>query len=382
MSAPKPAGSPLTRREAMHVLGATAGLGVAAGLADSAGVLAAPQQSFASANKITFPRGAIIRLVLKDERPENLGGGAFLWHEHPMISRFVSPPGATMTDEEQLNLMVEELKAAKAEGIGCMFDATHHRRSPKEWQYAKDLATRSGLPFGLAGSRDVTFDKPWWSGAMEKGEQRVVDELAEDMYKESIEHRWAALGEIGTQLPTSELDRWYMKAVAKVQLRTNLRIYTHTPPEGCPSCAMEQLDLYEKQGVDPKHLCIGHLGDITPHQDPGWPTHKTVARRGAYIGFDSVGAPLEVGSVKDETTGNQKVKMVLQLLEAGYEDQILFSTDTYKEKNLKANYGVGFAALIAMWVPKLRYAGVNEALIRKMAIDNPRRFFAFVPKGT
>jgi len=32
-------------------------------------------------------------------------------------------------------------------------------------------------------------------------------------------------------------------------------------------------------------------------------------------------------------------------------------------------------------VPKLRFAGVPEEAIRKILVDNPRRFLAFVPKG-
>ena len=371
----------MNRREVIRTLGVAAGVGVVATLGERAG-LAGSQQPFVSTSRIQFPEGAIIRLQLKDERPENLGAGAFLWHEHPTTSgRFASPPGARMTDEEQLNLMVDELKAARMDGVGCIFDTTHKRRTAKDIQYTRELALRSGLPYGICGARDVGRD-PWWNNAAAKGEQRVVETLAEDMYKESIEQRWAALGEIGTSLPTSDLDRWYLKGVAKLQLRSNLRIYTHTPPEGCPSCAVEQLDLFESQGVDPRHVCIGHLGDIQITQDPGWSTHKAIAGRGAYIGFDSFGAPLELPNVTNEVTGAQKVKMVLQLLDAGYEDQILFSGDTFKEKDLKANYGAGFSALLTVFFPKLRYAGVSDALIRKMAIDNPRRFFAFVPKKT
>jgi predicted metal-dependent phosphotriesterase family hydrolase len=33
-----------------------------------------------------------------------------------------------------------------------------------------------------------------------------------------------------------------------------------------------------------------------------------------------------------------------------------------------------------VFVPKLRYAAVKEATIRKILFDNPRRFLAFVPK--
>ena len=57
-----------TRREALGMLGM--------------GAVAAALPEFASAATPTFPRGAVIRTILKDYAPEELGGGATLFHEH------------------------------------------------------------------------------------------------------------------------------------------------------------------------------------------------------------------------------------------------------------------------------------------------------------
>src|ERR1700710_2435174 len=59
---------PITRRRALEMLG----IGAAAA--------AAPRSAFAQAP--TFPKGAIIRTILKDYAPEELAGGATLFHEH------------------------------------------------------------------------------------------------------------------------------------------------------------------------------------------------------------------------------------------------------------------------------------------------------------
>ena len=60
--------SRLTRREALSVLGLAA---AAAALPGSAA---------------TFPKGAIIRTVLKDYAPDELAGGATLFHEHMSLA--------------------------------------------------------------------------------------------------------------------------------------------------------------------------------------------------------------------------------------------------------------------------------------------------------
>ena len=57
-----------TRREALGMLGM--------------GAVAAAMPEFVSAAAPTFPRGAIIRTILKDYAPDELAGGATLFHEH------------------------------------------------------------------------------------------------------------------------------------------------------------------------------------------------------------------------------------------------------------------------------------------------------------
>ncbi|PYR33648.1 MAG: hypothetical protein DMF90_20100, partial [Acidobacteria bacterium] len=48
---------------------------------------------------------------------------------------------------------------------------------------------------------------------------------------------------------------------------------------------------------------------------------------------------------------------------------------------LKSTWGAGYSTVTSIFVPKLRYAGVKEPTIRKILVDNPRRFLAFVPKS-
>src|SRR5437868_5121659 len=62
----------LTRRQALEVLGM---IGAAAAL---------PKSVFAQAP--AFPKGAIIRTILKDYMPEELAGGATLFHEHMQLA--------------------------------------------------------------------------------------------------------------------------------------------------------------------------------------------------------------------------------------------------------------------------------------------------------
>ena len=105
-------------------------------------------------------------------------------------------------------------------------------------------------------------------------------------------------------------------------------------------------------------------------------THSAIAKRGAFIGLDTVGHEMSRSQIPEK----DKVRMVQDLLDAGLEDHILFSSDMGNTTHWKANYGNGYSTVLMQFVPKLLYAGVPEITIRKILVDNPRRLLAVQPK--
>ena len=202
------------------------------------------------------------------------------------------------------------------------------------------------------------------------------DDLVEELVADAAAQRWGAFGEIASSLVMRPDERKVHRAVARAHLRTGLPIFTHTPHESCPTCAIEQLDVIEGAGVDLSHVVIGHMATIRPEHDP-LGTHTAVARRGAFVGLDTLGH--EMG--RSDIPAADKVRMVQDLLDAGLEDHILLSSDQGNVRQFNRYYGHGWASVLMQFVPKLRFAGVPEDTIRKILVDNPRRFLAFVPAG-
>ncbi len=132
-----------TRREALGMLG----MGATA-LAWPSAAAAAP----------TFPSGAVIRTVLRDYAPDELAGGATLFHEHmsfapdfmPRWTRAAAetrvanglpmptagaaaatpavppaPAASTPFFMQDLDLMSDEMAIARREGIACIVDGGH-----------------------------------------------------------------------------------------------------------------------------------------------------------------------------------------------------------------------------------------------------------------
>ena len=370
----------MSRREAVRLLGAGAGLGLAAAWgAGTAPRAAGRQETGQGASSITFPDGAVVRTVLADIDPVEIGAGATLFHEHLSFD-YASPPAEPRrsgtpappvpTNEEMVELLVEELRMAAFDGVSCIVDSSIGPRTAQQLENLTTMATRSGVHVVAGGSYFLQPRYPEEIAAMDE------DALAAHLIEQAARERWGALGEVGSSFPAMHDDeRRMIRAVSQVHQRTGLPIFTHVPHESCPSCAIEQIDLYESAGVDMRHLCIGHLSTIQRSDDPGWETHKEIAGRGAFIGFDTVGHRMSASFIPER----EKVDMVLNALEAGFEDHILLSSDFANTTQIKANWGNGFSTVLVQFVPKLRYYGVPEETVRKILVDNPRRWLAHVP---
>jgi predicted metal-dependent phosphotriesterase family hydrolase len=168
----------------------------------------------------------------------------------------------------------------------------------------------------------------------------------------------------------SDLERKVFRAVGKAHLRTNLPIFTHnaygTGPNVPRDAGLRQLDVFDSVGVKPQRVVIGHTCCL---DDPTADIVKQIANRGAFVGFDRATG----GLVPDD----KKVVMILAFLEAGYADQLLICSDFTGRRSPARP---GYANTLTVFIPKLKAAGVSEAVLHRIMYDNPRRFLAFVPK--
>jgi phosphotriesterase-related protein len=353
-----------SRRDIIRLIGASA----AAALAPRIG--AADEQP-------RFPRGSIVRTVLNDLPPAALAGGATLFHEHLSVGPDFMPrvmaefrkllgPDAPLpppsSPEQQrsmqdLRVMAEEMRSAAKEGVACIVDAGHPDMG-RDFQFLKQLSRNSGMPI-VSGTGYYT--QPFYPPEIARwDEEQISQELLRQVRAEAI----GAFGEIGTWDVMTSDERKVFRAVGKAHLATNLPIFTHT---NMGKDALLQLDVLESVGVRPERVAIGHLGGLT---DSKAELQKAICKRGAFVGFDRQGGPAD---------GNQ-IPAVMALLDAGYADKLLFSSDFSFASALKHNGGAGYAMSVTVFGPKLRKAGVAQSTLHGILVDNPRRFLAFIPK--
>ena len=361
------------RREWLQLVGTGAGLGVLSGLGGERLLIAAGQG--AARAKVTFPRGAVVRTILKDIPPEALAGGATLFHEHLSINLSVlggrnAPPPATpppppATDD--VELMVQLVNKAGTEGVSCIVDGGHTDMGRKMADL-KTIASRTKVHIVAAGGLYMGRTYPEDVG------RKSEDQIAEDLAREAREQRHGAFGEIGENPNAAELtldERKVFRAVGKASVRTGLPIFTHnsygTGPNVPKDIGLQQLDILESVGVRPQHIAIGHTCCL---DDPQATIIKEIAKRGAFVGFDRVTTVQIVPDAK-------KLTMVLAFLDAGFADKLLLAADFIGQRTM--NEGPGYGRTVTGFLPTLRQAGVKEETIQMIIQDNPRRFLAFTP---
>ena len=380
----------MNRRDAIALLSSGAGWALVGSLRNEPALaFGQPGGWFAAASpsKPTFTKGSVIRTVVKDIPPESLTSGSVQFHEHiggtfrptpppPAGSDMLPGVVAPQNEAEYLQLMVDELKMSRADGVSCLLDAASNgRRDDRTVDNLRQLSTRSNMHIVVGGGyyQDLAIPARYPADIVQMPEAMLLEQFVADAERQ----RWGAFGEIASSQTMQPEERKLIRAIGQAHLRTNLPILTHTPHQGCPSCALEQLEVFESVGVDPRRVCIGHLATIRPNAEPLGQTAKALAKRGAFLGFDTVGHLLNRSAVPEA----HKVKYVLAMLEAGYEDHLLLSADATPAPQLRANWGQGYSTVVTQFVPKLRYAGVKDAVLHKILVDNPRRFLSFVPKN-
>jgi predicted metal-dependent phosphotriesterase family hydrolase len=162
---------------------------------------------------------------------------------------------------QDLDLMSEELMIAKREGIGCIVDAGTSDTG-RDIGFLRRLSLTSGMPIVACGG---FYTQPFYPREISTmSEEQVVQALIDQAEADPI----GAFGEIGSWDYITKDERKVFRAVGRAHLATNIPIFTHAGIPG--KSALEQLDILEDVGVDPKHVVIGHLGNLV---DPNTEVH-------------------------------------------------------------------------------------------------------------
>jgi predicted metal-dependent phosphotriesterase family hydrolase len=303
-----------------------------------------------------------VRTVLGAISPEQLGN--CMVHEHLIIDAWGMwpvPNYSLIIDD--VNLVTEEVQAYRAAGGNTIVDVTNIGlgRDPIALRQISQ-ATGVQIVMGCGWYRERVYPTYIQERSADELAALLVAEITEGVEGTGI--RPGIIGEIGTERKfiTPAQERVF-RAVARAHLQTGAPISTHTTHWG--ELALEQLALLVEEGVDPRHVIIGHLGD---RRDIS--LLLPIAERGAFLGIDNIG-------YHDYQREERRAQNVIELIEAGFRSQVLLSMDIATLNDLHRYGGKGFDYLLLRFIPLLRELGATDEDVQTLLVENPQRALAF-----
>ena len=283
--------------------------------------------------------------------------GVTLMHEHLLIDlcRVTRQHDGVLNE---IPLAVEEIGFFKAAGGATVVDVTN-RRLGQNPRGLVTIAEQTGLNIvmGCGWYREPFYDE----SVFLRTTNQIADEMVRDI-EEGVDEtgiRAGIIGEIGADLyHISPAEERVLRAAARAHKRTGLTVTTHAvrSPVG-----LDQLNVLEEEGMNLQRVVIGHC-DFYPHMD----YHEAVARRGAYVEFDSIGRGFSEWEIL------RRLAWLTNLINKGYLRQILLSQDVCFKAHLRAYGGQGYDYVVNGFVPRMIKAGISKEQIEIMMVANPR----------
>jgi phosphotriesterase-related protein len=202
---------------------------------------------------------------------------------------------------------------------------------------------------------------PSWVHAAEEAALRdwMIGELTGEIEHSGVQAGWIKVGASDDGLTASETK--ILRAAGAASAATGAAVGSHTIRG---EVARTQLDVLEAAGAAQNRFVWIHA-----HQEPEIAIHHELARRGAWIEYDGIGEP---------GADERFINLILRALEADLANRILLSHDRgwYDPAQPGGGTPKPFTYLSETFLPRLSAAGVDDATIRNLTVDNPFNAFA------
>ena len=200
--------------------------------------------------------------------------------------------------------------------------------------------------------------------------REMIDEIGNGLEATAI--RPGIIGEIGTSQSLTDSEEKVLRAAAKAQIETGLPIYVHPYFRDGKYHALNLLDILEEEGADLARVVMCHMdGNLD------FDYHKQVAKRGAYVEYDTFGKEYTRTDLAYELPKDtQRVKSIVNMIEEGFGEQILISQDICFKMDLHRFGGWGYDHILNNVVPMFRQTGMGDDTIHQILEVNPGKALA------
>ena len=311
----------------------------------------------------------VIRTVLGDIEPNNLG--LTLGHDHLMTH---PPKDVTDTDlvMNDLEAATRELELFKRAGGGALVEMTtvdYGRDAGELEQISRasgvHVIVATGFNKGVFADRltqkiNVDDITNWMVNEVKIG----IVRLSKDQPRAEFSRARAGIIKASSGLNGANTnEQKVFEAAVQAHQITRAPIGTHTEKG---TWGLEQARFFLECRINPNKILIGHL-DLKPELS----YLLEVAKTGVNIGLDQFGKEKYLPDL-------ERVKLIVQLCEAGFERQIIIGGDMARKSYFKSYGGNPGLEHVPITVKHmLAQVGLSGEAIDDILIHNPRRWLEF-----
>lgn len=275
---------------------------------------------------------------------------------------------------DNVELAVAELTPFFQKGGRTVVDCTSVgiRREPAK---LREVSQQTGLNI-IAGCGYYTHDTH--PSEMEQWTpEQIAEEIIGDLTvgMEGTDVRAGIIGEIGTSDPIHPWERKNLIASALAWREIPVAIYVHTYPWG--KAGIEASAVLMEHGVDPAKIVICHV-DVEFNRD----YIKSLLKLGVVVEFDNFGKEFYIDPADRGFAGGvfardvERVQVLAELIDEGYENQLLITNDICLKSMLHHYGGWGYDHILTNIVPMMLDARIPEGTVTNILRTNPRRVLA------
>jgi len=273
--------------------------------------------------------------------------------------------------QKNLDIAASELAQFKALGGGTVVEVSSGGLVP-DAAGLMELARRTGI--------NIVAGTGYYIGASHPADlaTKSVEQVADEMLRDVLEGipgtgvRAGVLGEIGTTEPLSPTERIVLEATGRVQAGTGTAIVLH--PDSMHRTYEQiapNLDILARAGAALDRVVLSHCDDrIHPNYD----SYAKLAARGCTLAFDTFGKQTYYSTRKRQyPSDDQRIATIARLVGDGLAGFVTLAHDVCYKTDLTTWGGDGYGHISRNILPRLRMAGVSDAAIHQMLVENPRR---------
>jgi phosphotriesterase-related protein len=226
-----------------------------------------------------------------------------------------------------------------------------------------------GSGYYLAASMPVGFE----DRTVDDITAEIIDDITVGVGATGIKAGF--IGEIGGSWPLDPREKKSLIAAVEAQKSTGAYLNVH--PGQAEEAAFEQVEIMREAGADLTRTCIDHVDRGVRERD----NRHRLLDAGVTLEYDLFGRegyyPLQQRHI-DLPTDHQRINEIMDLIDAGYIDQILISQDIWNKHQRRKYGGWGYDHILRNACPVMLAKGMTQDQIDHLLIDNPKRLLAFV----